>query len=123
MHTNQGPTTLADDDNSTAPATVGATPDTTTTSGTPAQAPHGPRGGSTASTGSKLTKYGATLSIGFKYDMMMGGDSARFFERRKDLVEEKVFFTERPCLLKIIMESTMISQITASQSHRDYSDG
>ena len=35
-------------------------------------------GGAAASDAQKLTTYGATISIGYKYDMMMSGDNARF---------------------------------------------
>ena len=42
------------------------------------QATHEGGGRAAASNAAKTTTYGATLSFGFKYDMMLGGDSARF---------------------------------------------
>jgi len=66
---------MADDEISTGAAAAGATPTTTNASDTTTHTTHAAGGDSNAQ---KTTTYGATISLAFKYDMLMGGDSARF---------------------------------------------
>lgn len=69
---------MADDSNSTASTDAPGTSPETNTGNNTNQAPT--QGGGEAGASNRATKvtYGATISMSYKYDLMMGGDSARY---------------------------------------------
>ena len=69
---------MADDDTSTGAAAAGAASNTTNAGDNTSHTTQDAGGGAGASNGQKTTTYGATISLAFKYDMLRGGDSARF---------------------------------------------
>ena len=69
---------MANDDTSTGNKGEWTTVSTSNPSTNTNQATSEGGGGAAASNAQKLTTSGATISIGYKYDMMMSGDNARF---------------------------------------------
>ena len=76
--THQRSTTMADDSNSTAPTAASGPPPATNTGNNVNQAPTQVGGEAGASNRATKVTYGATISMSYKYDLMMGGDSARY---------------------------------------------
>ena len=69
---------MAEDSNSTAPGANSNAPDATAGGNNGNSHASSERGAAGASNGATKVTYGATITMSYKYDLMMGGDSARY---------------------------------------------
>ena len=69
---------MAEDSNSTAPGANSNAPDATAGGNNGNSHASSDGGAAGASNGATKVTYGATITMSYKYDLMMGGDSARY---------------------------------------------